>query len=70
MGPRAGLDAVAKTEIPCPCRELNPGRPACSVVIMLLLDCARRNHSLFVPLLDCSLKTRIRTVIHIKWTHT
>jgi hypothetical protein len=32
-GPRAGLDAeVAKGEIPCSCRELNPGRPVRSLV--------------------------------------
>jgi len=32
MGPRAGLDAVAKrkTENPCPCRESNPDRAASS----------------------------------------
>jgi hypothetical protein len=35
VSPRAGLDAVAKRKNPCPCRELNPGRPACSLVIML-----------------------------------
>jgi hypothetical protein len=34
MGPRAGLDAVAKKENPCPCRESNPGRPVrCLVTV-------------------------------------
>jgi hypothetical protein len=28
MGPRAGLDTVAKRKIPSPCRESNPDRPA------------------------------------------
>jgi hypothetical protein len=28
MGPRAGLDAVAKRKIPNPCRESDPDRPA------------------------------------------
>jgi hypothetical protein len=32
MGSRAGLEAVEKRNIPCPCRELNPGRPARSLV--------------------------------------
>jgi len=32
FGPRAGLEAVAKRKIPCPCRESNPGRPAGSLV--------------------------------------
>jgi len=36
MGPRADLDAVAKKKKnPCPCRKSNPGRPACSSVIIL-----------------------------------
>jgi hypothetical protein len=28
VSPRAGLDAVEKRKISCPCRESNPGRPA------------------------------------------
>jgi hypothetical protein len=32
VGPRSGLDAVAKRKIPCLCRESNPGRPAHSLV--------------------------------------
>jgi len=35
VGPRAGLDAVEKREIPSPCRELNPDRPARSLVSIL-----------------------------------
>jgi hypothetical protein len=34
MGPIAGLDAVAKTEIPSPCLESNPERPARSLVVV------------------------------------
>jgi len=34
MGPRAGLDAVAKEKL-CPFQDLNPGRLAHSLVIML-----------------------------------
>jgi hypothetical protein len=32
VGPRAGLDWVAKRKIPCPCRESDPGRRARSSV--------------------------------------
>jgi hypothetical protein len=35
MGPRAGVDDVAKTEDACPCRETNPGRPSRSLVTIL-----------------------------------
>jgi len=35
MGPRAGLDAVAKRKNPCSCREPNPGSPAHSLVTIL-----------------------------------
>jgi hypothetical protein len=36
VGPRAGLDAVARGESrQCPYRELNPGRPARSLVSIL-----------------------------------
>jgi hypothetical protein len=31
-GPRPGLDAVAQRQKSLPCRELNAGRPACSLV--------------------------------------
>jgi hypothetical protein len=34
VGYRTGLDDVAKRRI-CPCRELNPGRPARSLVSIL-----------------------------------
>jgi len=34
VGPRAGLD-VEKRPNNCPCRELNPGRPARSLVSTL-----------------------------------
>jgi hypothetical protein len=30
VSPRAGLDAVEKRTISCPCREFNPGHPAVS----------------------------------------
>jgi hypothetical protein len=30
VGPKAGLDAVEKRKISCPCRESDPGRPAVS----------------------------------------
>jgi hypothetical protein len=30
-GERAGLDAVAKRKISCPCRKSNPGCPVCSL---------------------------------------
>jgi hypothetical protein len=30
VSPRADLDAVEKRKTSCPCRELNPGSPACS----------------------------------------
>jgi hypothetical protein len=32
VGLRAGLDAVAKRRILSPCRELNPGLPACGLI--------------------------------------
>jgi hypothetical protein len=32
VGPRAGLDVTEKRKISFPCRESNPGRPACSLV--------------------------------------
>jgi len=35
MGPRAGLDAVAKRKIICPCQESKPGHPARSLVTVL-----------------------------------
>jgi hypothetical protein len=35
VGPRAGLDVAANRKIPAPCRESNPGRQACSLIIML-----------------------------------
>jgi hypothetical protein len=35
VGPRAGLDEVAKRKNLCPCRESNAGRPASSFVIVL-----------------------------------
>jgi hypothetical protein len=35
VGPRTGLDVVAKKENPCSCREWNPGRPASSSVTIL-----------------------------------
>jgi hypothetical protein len=35
MGPRFGLDAVVRGEIPSLCRETNPGCPACSLVPIL-----------------------------------
>jgi hypothetical protein len=35
VGPRAGLDAVARRKYPIPCRESNLGRPARSLVTML-----------------------------------
>jgi len=34
VGPRAGLDSVAKRKIPSPRRELNIGRPARLVIIL------------------------------------
>jgi hypothetical protein len=35
VGPRANMDAVAKKKGPCPYRESNPGRSACSLVTIL-----------------------------------
>jgi hypothetical protein len=37
MGPRAGLDAMAKRERPYhyPCWKLDPGRPLCNLVPIL-----------------------------------
>jgi hypothetical protein len=35
VGPRAGLNAVAKKENPSPCRESNIGRRTCGLVIVL-----------------------------------
>jgi hypothetical protein len=35
VGPRDGLDAVAKRKIPSPCRESNSDRPAFSLVTIL-----------------------------------
>jgi hypothetical protein len=35
MGPRAGLDAVAKIKDLFPCQESNPGRPASNRVTVL-----------------------------------
>jgi hypothetical protein len=35
VGPRAGLDAVAKRKISLPSRESNPGRPARRLVTIL-----------------------------------
>jgi len=35
LGPRAGLDAMAKRKIPYPCRVSNSGRPARSLVTIL-----------------------------------
>jgi hypothetical protein len=34
MGPRSGLEAVAKGKTPSPHRELNPDRPSHSLVII------------------------------------
>jgi hypothetical protein len=35
VGPRGGLDTVAKIKVSTPCRESNPDRPACSLVTIL-----------------------------------
>jgi hypothetical protein len=35
VGPRAGLDTVAKGKIPSTCRKLNPYRPSRSLVTIL-----------------------------------
>jgi hypothetical protein len=35
VGPRAGLDVVAKRKIPCPCWESSPGHPARSLVTVV-----------------------------------
>jgi hypothetical protein len=35
VGPTAGLYAVMKIKIPCPCRESNAGHPVCSLVTIL-----------------------------------
>jgi hypothetical protein len=35
VGPRAGLDAVAKRKTLYPCRDSNPGRPVRSLVTIL-----------------------------------
>jgi len=35
MGPRDGLDAVAKERSPCTCTESNPVRPGRSLVTIL-----------------------------------
>jgi hypothetical protein len=35
VGPRTGLDAVARRKNPRPCREPNPGRPTHSLVTVL-----------------------------------
>jgi hypothetical protein len=35
VDPRAGLDAMVKTNIPNSCRKSNPGRPARSLVFIL-----------------------------------
>jgi hypothetical protein len=35
VGPRAGLDAVAKREISNLCRQSKPGRPACSLLAVI-----------------------------------
>jgi hypothetical protein len=36
VGPRAGLDAMAKRKFLCPCRNSNPGRLARSLVTVLI----------------------------------
>jgi hypothetical protein len=38
VGTRIGLDALAKRTSPCPCRGLNPARPACSLVTTKWVD--------------------------------
>jgi len=40
VGPRAGLDSVAKRKesLHFPCRESNPGRPARSLVTLVILE--------------------------------
>jgi hypothetical protein len=35
MGPRAGLDTVAKVDNLYPCRQTNPGRPVLTLVTTL-----------------------------------
>jgi len=35
VGPKVGLEAVAKGKIPCPCRKSNPGRPSRRLVTIL-----------------------------------
>jgi hypothetical protein len=38
VGPRAGLTAVEKRKIFCPCREWNPGLPGCSYRLRMRYD--------------------------------
>jgi hypothetical protein len=42
VGPRAGLNAVAKRKILCPCREPNPGSPAHSLLTIFIPDPSSR----------------------------
>jgi len=44
VGPRAGMEAVAKRKIPSPCRESNPGHPAPSLVATLSYPCFPQIH--------------------------
>jgi len=46
VGHRAGLDAVAKRKIPCPCRESNFGRPTRSLKLECYLEII---HGRFLP---------------------
>jgi len=43
VGPRVGLDVVAKRKNPCPCKESNPGFPSQSL-ITILTQLSQRNY--------------------------
>jgi hypothetical protein len=72
VGPRAGLEAVAKRKIPCLCRESNSGRSARFALVLDLIrgfpeQRAPEQHSVCMCLKTCDDRRTVAPQLHLRW---